>query len=587
MAFSDAFLDELKSANDIVSVVSGYANLKKQGKNQQCLCPFHSEKSPSCTVFPDTQSFYCFGCGAGGDVITFIMKIENLSYLEAVKFLCEKSGISMPEDSRSENPEIKLKTKIYEINRESARYFYSCLRSEYGKEALKYITERGLSEEMLKKYGVGYAPNSWNSLRNHLRKKGYTDDEIVAAKVATYGKNGSCYDFFRNRIMFPVIDLRGNVIAFGGRRINEQDNPKYINTSDTLVFKKSNNLFSLNFAKNSSENTLILAEGYMDVISIFSAGFENVVATLGTALTKEQARLMNQYADEIIIAYDSDGPGQKAAKRAIEILDEVGITTKVLKINGAKDPDEFIKKYGATRFKLLLENADNAINFELEKAIGDLDLENDADKVEYSKRILPIIAALNNPIERDIYSAKMADKLSIKKEIFDLQVKNERSKLKSKAIKAERTELFKSARYQKDEINPEATKFPAAAKAEEAIIAFLFRNNDALKTILENIREDDFLTDFNKRVFNFCVNALQTGRTLNISTFSAEFPPDEVGRINGIIVRYHDLGNSPQLLYDYIKTLKSEKLKLTANNAASLSDDELLKLQQNIQKSKQ
>ena len=586
MAFSDAFLDELKGANDIVSVVSSYANLKKQGKNQQCLCPFHSEKSPSCTIFPDTQSFYCFGCGAGGDVITFIMKIENLSYLEAIKFLCERSGISMPEDSRTESPEIKLKTKIYEINRESARFFYSCLRSEYGKDALKYITGRGLTAEMLTKYGVGYAPNSWDSLRKHLRKKGYTDEEMVAAKVATFGKNGSCYDFFRNRIMFPVIDLRGNVIAFGGRRINEQDNPKYINTSDTLVFKKSKNLFSLNFAKNTKENTLILAEGYMDVISIFSAGFENVVATLGTALTKEQARLMNQYADEIIIAYDSDGPGQKAARRAIEILDEVGITTKVLKMNGAKDPDEFIKKYGATRFKLLLENADNAINFELEKAVGELDLENDADKVEYTKRILPIIAALNNPIERDIYSAKMADKLSINKDIFDLQVKNARKRLESKQIKDADGELFKAARYKKDEINPQSSKFPAAAKAEEAIIAYLYRNNDALEAILKDISEDDFKTEFNKKVFAFCVNTLKSKKTLNISTFSPTFNPDEVGRINGIIVKNSDVGNSPQLLYDYIKKLKSEKLKISATDAASLSDEELLKLQQNIKNSK-
>ena len=445
MALSEAFLDELKSANDITSVVSSYATIKKQGKNQNCLCPFHSEKSPSCTIFPDTQSFYCFGCGAGGDVITFIMKIENLEYIEAVKFLAERAGMAMPEDSRYDSPEIKLKTRIYEINRETARYFYSCLRSEYGKEALKYIKDRGMTDKMLTKYGVGYAPNSWNSLRNHLRKKGFTDEEMVAAKVATYGKNGSCYDFFRNRIMFPVIDLRGNVIAFGGRRISEQDNPKYINTSDTLVFKKSKYLFSMNFAKNTKEKTLILAEGYMDVIAIFAAGFENVVATLGTALTKEQARLMSQYADEIIIAYDSDGPGQTAAKRAIEILDELGITTRVIKMVGAKDPDEFIKKYGSTRFKMLLENADNAISFELEKAVGDLDLESDADKVEYTKRILPILAALNNPIERDVYSAKIARKLSINKDIFDLQVKGARKQYESKRKSIQNTELIKQA----------------------------------------------------------------------------------------------------------------------------------------------
>lgn len=587
MALSEAFLDELKNANDIVSVVSSYATLKKQGKNQSCLCPFHSEKSPSCTVFPDTQSFYCFGCGAGGDVITFIMKIENLSYIEAVKLLAERAGMSVPDGSSYDSPEIRLKTRVYEINRESAKYFYSCLRSKFGTDALKYLTDRGMSEEMIKKYGVGYAPNSWNSLRNHLRKKGYTDEEMVAAKIATYGKNGSCYDFFRNRIMFPVIDLRGNVIAFGGRRINEQDKPKYINTSESIVFKKSSNLFSLNFAKNSKERSLILAEGYMDVISIFGAGFENVVATLGTALTKEQARLMNQYADEIIIAYDSDGPGQAAAKRAIEILDEVGITTRVLKMTGAKDPDEFIKKYGATRFKLLLDNADNAINFELEKAIGDLDLENDADKVEYTKRVLPILAALNNPIERDIYSSKIADKLSINRDVFDLQVKNARKKYEAKRRTDSTIELLRSSKFSKDEINPQSSKFPAAAKAEEAIISYLFRNNDALDKICNEISPDDFITDFNRRVFEFCVNILKSGRNLSLTAFSAEFTPDETGRINGMIVKNKDVGNSITLLNDYIKSLLTAKSTAGPKDVATMSDDDLLKLQQNIKNSKQ
>ena len=586
MTFSEAFLDELKNANDIVSVVSSYAALKKQGKNQNCLCPFHSEKSPSCTVFPDSQSFYCFGCGAGGDVITFIMKIENLGYLEAIKFLAERAGMSVPDDSRYDSPEIKLKTRIYEINRESARFFYSCLHSKIGENALKYIKDRGLNDKMLTKYGVGYAPESWDALRNHLRKKGYTDEEMVAAKVATYGKNGKCYDFFRNRIMFPVIDLRGNVIAFGGRRINEQDNPKYINTSDTLVFKKSKFLFSMNFAKNTKEKSLILAEGYMDVIAIYSAGFENVVATLGTALTKEQARLMSQYADEIIIAYDSDGPGQKAARRAIELLDEIGVTTRVIKMVGAKDPDEFITKYGATRFKKLLETADNAVEFELQKAIGDLNLENDADKIEYTKRILPILAALNNPIEREVYSSKIAKKLEIKKEIFDLQIKNARRNLEAKKRSEQSTELIKTAKYVKDEINPDASKYPAAAKAEEAIISYLYRNQDTLEKILSKISPNDFITEFNRNVFSFMTDILKSGRTLSLTSFSGEFTPDQMGKINGMIIKYKDVGNETALLDDYIKTLLSEKTKVNPSQAKDMTDDDLLKLQQAIKNSK-
>lgn len=581
MPLPEAFLEELKQNNDIASVFSSYTDLKRKGRIMMCACPFHSEKTPSCAVYTDTQSFYCFGCGAGGDVITFIMKIENLEYIEAVKLLAERSGMSMPENSFDDRTALQ-KAKIFEINRESARFFHACLMSPAGKQALEYFRMRGLDDEIIKKYGLGCAPNSWDALKNHLRKKGYTDDDLISAKVAARTQKGNIIDFFRNRAMFPVIDLRGNVIAFGGRRLNEEDNPKYINTSDTLVFKKSSNLFSLNFAKKEKAKTLILAEGYMDVISIYKAGFRNVVATLGTALTKEQARLMSQYADEVIIAYDSDGPGQTATRRAAAILDEVGLKIRIIKMTGAKDPDEFIKKYGATRFKLLLENSDSATNFELEKAKSGLDISTEEGRIEYSKRAVSILAPLKNIVERDVYASKVALALGISKEILISQINSERKNTERKKKHEEVSNLIKSARYTKDEINPDAVKHPTEARAEEAIIAFIFRNPDSFSEICEKITPEDFVTSFNRRVFFAVSEIIQSGGSLSLSLLNGRFSPDEMGRISGMLAKYKDMGNSMQLAEDYINTIFSQKIKVTADDAADLSNDELLALQNRL-----
>ncbi len=322
---SEDFLYQLKQNNSIESVMSSYVNLTKRGRNYVCLCPFHSEKSPSCTVYPENDSFFCFGCGSGGDVITFVRKIENLEYIEAVKFLAERSGMTLPEDAAN-NQLSQIKARTLEINRVAARFFYNQLSSNSGEKGLRYLVSRGLSPETIKKYGLGYAVDGWDILKRHMLSQGFSEDELVTAAVCSRTAKGNLIDSFRDRVMFPIIDLRGNVIAFGGRII-DGSGPKYLNSADTPVFKKSRNLFSLNFAKNAKPDRLILAEGYMDVISINQAGFENVVATLGTALTPEQARLMSQYSKEIIIAYDSDGPGQAATHKAINLLGEVGVNT--------------------------------------------------------------------------------------------------------------------------------------------------------------------------------------------------------------------------------------------------------------------
>ena len=419
MALSDDFIYRLRAENPIEDVFGSYTLLRRQGSNFKCLCPFHSERTPSCTVYRDTQSFYCFGCGAGGDVITFIKRIENLNYIEAVRFLAERAGLTVPENNYNDKT-LKEKSKTFEINRETANFYYKNLLSGEDKRGLAYFKSRNLLPQTIKKYGLGYAPDNWNALRDHLRSLGFKDSEMITAGVCRSSQKG-CYDVFRGRVMFPIIDLRGNVIAFGGRIISGEG-AKYINSSDTPVFKKSRNLFSLNHAKNAASKKLILAEGYMDVITINQAGFENVIATLGTALTPEQARIMSQYANEVIIAYDSDIAGQEATQKAINLLNAAGVTTKIIKMESAKDPDEYIKKFGNTRFKLLLENSGDAIAFELEKCKNGLDISKEEDKVVYLRKIVSVISALDDPLQRSVYISKISKETDINTGIINTQV---------------------------------------------------------------------------------------------------------------------------------------------------------------------
>ena len=373
--FSDEFLNELRMRCDIEQVISPYVNLKRRGKNLVGLCPFHNEKTPSFTVYPDSQSFYCFGCGAGGEAIGFIRRAENLDFTEAVRYLCDKSGMVMPSDGYDDSLSKKRK-RMYEINREAAKFYNSCLFTEIGREGLEYYKSRGYKKSTITRFGLGYAPNEWRALLTHMRGLGYSYEELYEANLANKSdKDGkiSYYDSFRNRVMVPIIDVRGNVVAFGGRVLDDSK-PKYINTSDTLVYKKSLGVFGLNFAKNTTEKTLILVEGYMDAISLHQAGFTNVIACLGTALTSEMAHLLSRYADEIILSYDADEAGQKATQRAIGILGSIGMKLRVVHLSGGKDPDEILRKYGPERFRSLIDGAANDIEFELLKARDGLDL---------------------------------------------------------------------------------------------------------------------------------------------------------------------------------------------------------------------
>lgn len=581
MAFPDQFILELKQNNPIDNIMSSYVSLNRRGRNCVCLCPFHSEKSPSCTVYLENNSFYCFGCGAGGDVITFIMKIENLDYVEAIKFLADRAGMTMPDEAKN-NESSRIKARVLEINRTAARFFYSTLtRSADGEKGRRYFAERQLSSATITKYGLGYAPDDWHKLSNYLRSKGFTEEELIAANLCGRGKNGGIYDSFRDRVMFPIIDLRGNVIAFGGRII-DGSGPKYLNSSDTPVFKKSRNLFSLNFAKKSEEKRLILAEGYMDVIAINQAGFENVVATLGTALTQEQARLMSQYAEEVIIAYDSDGAGQNATHKAINLLSEVGVRTKIIHMEGAKDPDEYIKKFGALRFKQLLDKSGGAIEFELEKCRNGLNTDTDEGRIEYLKRCVNVLSDITSPIEREVYIGKLAEANRVSKDMLMQQVEGSIKRRLNKAKSQEWTEIRTFQKQLKS--NPDSYRHPREYKAETGIIAYIAANPDEAESISARVAPEHFVTDFNRKVYTAMLEKIKNSAFSDILSLQSEFTADEMGKITEIAVNSKNVNINQTAVEDFINILLSG-----ADNKVDIkemSNDDFLKYIQNLKKKK-
>lgn len=583
MAFPDQFILELKQNNPIDSVMSSYVSLKRQGRNSVCLCPFHSEKSPSCVVYHDAADphFFCFGCGAGGDVITFIMKIENLDYVEAIKFLADRAGMTMPDDAGNSESS-RIKARILEINRTAARFFFDMLtNSPKGEKGRRYFAERQLTAATITKYGLGYAADDWHGLESFLRSKGYSEEEMVAANLCGRARNGGLYDQFRDRVMFPIIDLRGNVIAFGGRVI-DGEGPKYLNSSDTPVFKKSRNLFSMNFAKKSEEKRLILAEGYMDVIAVNQAGFENVVATLGTALTQEQARLMSQYAEEIIIAYDSDGAGQNATHKAINLLSEVGVRTKIIRMEGAKDPDEYIKKFGALRFKQLLDKSGGAIQFELDKCKVGLDISTDQGKVEYLKKCVNVLSDISSPIEREVYIGKIADENNVQKEMLVQQVNG----VIKRRINTDKKQEWNEIRtfQNRFKANPDSYRHPKQFKAERGIIAYLAENPEEAEEISARLPAERFTTEFNKKVYEKMLEKIKNSCFYDILSLQSEFTADEMGKITEIAVNSKDVNINRTAVEDFINILISDNDN--SKKAAEFSDDEFLKYTQSLKSKK-
>ena len=556
MQRNDEFLLRLREANPIDTVMGSYVNLVRRGRNYVCNCPFHSEKTPSCYIYlGDDPHFYCFGCGAGGDVITFIMKIENLSFTEAVNMLAQRAGLEVPHKDPRDAMRAKLKTRIYEMNRLAANFYYTNLLKGDNKAGLQYFAQRKLTPQTVKKYGLGFAPDSWDSLARYLRSKGYTDDEMTAAWLCGRNKNGKLFDMFRNRVMFPIIDTRGNILGFGGR-VMDDSKPKYLNTGDTPVFFKGSNLFSLNFAKNSNTKRLILCEGYMDVIAVNQAGFENVVATLGTAITPDQARLISHYAEEVIIAYDSDSAGQNATRKAINHFDDVGIRTKILHMEGAKDPDEYIKKFGPNRFRILLDGSDDANAFLLDKCADGLDLSTDIGKVEMLKRSAKVLAAIESPLEREIYISRTSKKCDIPVQVLHNHIDEMLKINRRKQKKAEWHNLTAQTSFRRDDINPEAVNLKKEARAEETIICYLMKFPVEAVQLAKDAPADIFLTSFNKKVYSALLDRIGNSDKFSLSLLTDEFSPDEMGRISGIAAKNSDYTIDRTVVNDCISVLK-------------------------------
>ena len=574
MTYSDDFLEQLREACPMETIAGNYVNLIRRGRHYVCNCPFHSEKSPSCTIFPDTQSFYCFGCGAGGDVITWVRRMENLEFTDAVKQLAEKSGLQVPND-READRRAQLRTRIFAINRETANFYFRNLVAGNDKRGLQYFVSRQLKPETIKKYGLGYAPDSWNTLTDHLLKKGFTEEELLAANVAHRSGKGNLYDAFRGRVMFPIVDTRGAVIGFGGRVLDDSQ-PKYLNTAKTPVFDKGRTLFSLNFAKDSSSTHMILAEGYMDVIAINQAGFSNVVATLGTAITPEQARKLTQYAKEMIIAYDSDGPGQQATQKAINRFSEVGMPSRILHMTGAKDPDEFIKKYGSERFRLLLEQAGDAINFRLDRCENGLDTSTESGKVQLLKRVVSVLAEIQNPLEREVYLSRTANKWEISAEVLHQQVdRTIRSKRRLEATKEWKDIIEHTVRPEPQQ--PQSGNHLRERKAEERILFYILSKPEESAWIVDEIKPEQFSSALFQQVLNAFQESVRQQTSFSLSSMGDVLSEGEMGKLSGIAARNQEVPVTKEEVQDCIRALHPGVPETVETN------DDLLKLIQKKQ----
>ena len=559
MAVDHAVIEEIIYRNDIEEIIASYhVKLKRSGSNLVGLCPFHSEKSPSFTVFPSDKSFYCFGCGAGGNVISFIMKAENIDFPAALEMLARRAGIELPR--RGEHDDGVKRGRILAMNVEAARYFHAQLKN--APAALAYLTEkRRLNGTVIKHFGLGYAPDSFDGLTRYLGEKGYTEEEMVAGFLCGRSRNnGRLYDKFRNRVMFPIIDVSGNVVAFGGR-VMDDSVPKYLNSSDTPAFKKGRQLFALNYAKNHCGDGLILCEGYMDVIALHAAGFQNAVATLGTAIGAEQARIMGHYSNRVIICYDSDNAGQTATTKAFRLLGDAGLDARVIRMEGAKDPDEYIKKYGAERFRRLLDESVSRFDFAFGRITAKYNLALTEEKVKAAEETVDLILTFNTAVERELYSGKAASALGIPVDSLKHDIERKRRIAGKKQQSEEMRQVMLKAEGVGDRVNPDRMKNVKANAAEEVILGILLLYPENIKLFLSgtiDLTPDDFITAFNRRVFAELLAASAADGDLN--ALAEKFTSEEFDSITRMKVARLPLSNNgPQVLRECADTLKKSK----------------------------
>ncbi len=558
MAFPENFIQELTDRNDIVDVVGSYVHLsKRSGANYFGLCPFHNERTPSFAVNPTGQFYHCFGCGKGGGVINFIMEIENLSYPDAVRHLAARVGMTVPEDRFDRDS--RKRTRMLQLNKDAARFFYEQLGTPEGQKAAAYMIERGISPPTARKFGLGYAPDSWDSLLLAMREKGFTDFELFDAGLVKRGKNGGFYDTFRNRLMFPVIDVRGDVIGFSGRLLSG-DGAKYMNSPETLVFQKSKNLFALNLAKKSKSGYLLLVEGNVDVVTLHQAGFDSAVASLGTSLTAEQARLMSRYTREVILAYDADGAGQKAAQRAIGILEKLDMKVRVLRMSGAKDPDEFIRSRGADAFGNLIRESENQMDYRLNAIKAKYDLGTDEGKVGYLKEASELLASLPGAVERQVYAIRVANEAGIGPEAVVREAERQRKRLLARTRKDQEREMTRPEKTAQPADRSLRYGDPGAAAAEEGLIRLLYLDSGLADQYRNRLPQPEaFTSEALAKIYQILRERISAGETLSINGLTSLLNAEEMNLLVRIIQKPEQLSGSSRALEDYLRRIEEER----------------------------
>lgn len=579
MAFPEAFLDELIARNPIEDVVSQYVNLKRSGSNLFGLCPFHGEKTPSFSVSPDKGIYYCFGCHKGGSVINFEMEIEGLSYPDAVRALAKRAGLEVPEDEQYQS-RYRQQERLWALHKEAARFFHSRLYAPIGANALQYAAGRGMPKSILTKFGIGYAPDSWTDLVDYLRSKNYTDQELRDSGLVTVSqKNGNLFDRFRDRLMFPIIDVRGNVIGFGGRIMNSSDKSaaKYLNSPETLIFNKRKNLFALNLAKKSKLGYLILVEGYMDAIALHQYGFDCAVASLGTALTEDGANLLSRYTEQVVLIYDGDEAGQNATQRAIPILEKAGLQVKVLKMRDAKDPDEYLKKFGADRFRILLEESANRVEYQLNAILKKYDLRDDEQKVQYLQESAGLIGSLSSAVQREVYGGRVAEAAGISEDAMRLEVNRalERRTYQEKK-KQEKIDLSPARNLQPKEKSIRYSNL-RSARAEEMIIAQVLRE-PALFAQIPDLQPEIFSSEFLGRAFRQLRDRYHQGLDVSLGGLS-DFTAEEMSHLAGISQQQGPVNE--RSLLDCANIIREEYQK-----SQTKTEDDLMRFREKLQKSK-
>ena len=579
MAFPPSFIDELTARNPIEEVVGQYVTLKRSGANMFGLCPFHGEKTASFSVAPDKGIYYCFGCHKGGGVINFQMEIEGLSYPDAVRALAKRVGMDVPEDEQYQS-RYRQQERLWALHKEAARFFHAQLYAPIGSHALQYALGRGMSRGILTTFGVGYAPDSWDSMVKAMKAKGYTEEELKESGLVTVSqKNGYLFDRFRDRLMFPIIDVRGNVIGFGGRTLkNDKDTAKYLNSPETIIFNKRKNLFGMNLAKKTKQGSFILVEGNIDVVALHQYGFDNAVASLGTSLTEEQAALMSKYVEQIILIYDGDNAGQNATKRAIPILEKAGLQVKVLQLKDAKDPDEFLKKFGADRFKLLLNESSNRVEYQLNAILQKYDIREDEQRVKYLQESAELISTLPSAVQQEVYGHRVAEVAKISFESMQREVEKARKRRLAREKKRQEAIDLAPAKALQPKSRTIRYDNMKSAMAEERILAQAMQEASLLAKA-KVLTPQMFSSPLLGKVFGQLMERYQQGMEVSIGVLS-DLSPEEMSHVAGIVGRYTDV-ISEQAFEDCVRTVRSE------HQAASVStEDDLRAYQDQLRKRK-